>query len=135
MNFLNRVLTAAGAGMFLLGLGFCAKAAECESGITPTEIVENFTKNGAQVQVLSQADVDRIIDKKGAPPNGREGVPYEMILVLQNGMGAIFVAQEDCLINRIGPAPEFVIQQLFGQVSATMPYQQTLLMQGVVQYG
>lgn len=117
--------------LFALAGSISLARADCASGITLAEAAENFTKNGAQVQVLTPADVSRIIDTKGAPPNGEDNVPYEMILVLQNGMGAIFVSQNDCLINRIGPAPEFVIQQLFGQVSAIVPYHQTMLMKEV----
>jgi hypothetical protein len=131
MNYFSRIILAAATGLLLLTAGISfARAADCPANsIEQSRLIQNFTeKEGHAVSVLTEGDVARIIDKKGAPPNAEEGVPLEMVLVTNDTIAALFVFQKGCLINRIGPAPIFMIQQLFGQVSATVPYRQSLLM-------
>lgn len=128
---LKRILIAATAGLFLLaGAISYAHSAECEI-ISEAALRESLTEQGAKSFDLTAADVARVLEQKGMPPNGDETKPYKIIYAELADVGILFFIQEGCAINKIGPAPSFMIQNLLGQVSARSPYKQSLLMRGV----
>ncbi len=119
----NRILIAATTGLFLLAAAVSyARADGCQFGSFEAWQTQIAEIDGAVTTQLPDGDVARIIESKGAPPNGKEGVHYTAHLVVKDDMAAIFFFQEGCLINRIGPAPRFLILQLFGQVEADQPF-------------
>ena len=130
----NRIIAAAAIGLMLLaGAVTYAHSAECEYGSFDEWKTQMETIDATSVQ-MTDGDVSRILADKGPPPNGKPGVHYTAHLVTKDDMAAIFFFQEGCLVNRIGPAPKFLILQMFGQVEADQPYITKPVMMDVLNY-
>lgn len=112
-KFIKKIIAAATLGLALVTTA-PALAAECEMG-SKAEQIEALSKvDGVQVVNLSEDLVKSLIEKKGSPPNAVEGVPVEMVLASKDDVGLILVFQNDCFINRIGPAPKQLIMNILG---------------------
>lgn len=116
-----KLITILAAGMFLLGAFNYARADElnCEYG-SHDKFVSVAAEQGIAHKELSPADVARIIEKKGPPPNGDKEKPFTAEIVETEDQAKLFFFQDGCLVNTIGPLPKYFILRLFddGQVES-----------------
>jgi hypothetical protein len=110
-NFIKKIIATLALGMVLTTP---ALAAECEHGTKAQQQEALAEVEGVQVVKLDDTLVKALIEKKGPPPNGTEGVPFEMELASKGDIGMIMVYQNECFINRIGPAPKQMLMNLLG---------------------
>lgn len=114
MNIILKTLMAIGVGAaLLLGAATYSHAATvCEKG-SLVELVEKLEEAGhSQVIQLNKEMVDTLVAKAGPPP-GVEG-EFDMFLVTQGSLSAVFIVQDGCIQSRFGPAPTEQINRILG---------------------
>lgn len=99
-----------------------AYANECKIGtkVEAQEMIADGKKSGHILlsHMLTEAQVKVILDAKGPPPNAEEGKPIEMEYMANDSLAQINVYQDGCFINKLGPGPKFVIDNLIGEAHA-----------------
>lgn len=115
MNSFLKICMALGvAGLMMFAYGTYARAADCEQGVW-SEVQTKLAERGT-VEKLSDVSVKILLDKLGPPP-GIEG-DFDLYLGKQPPLAAIFVVQNGCIVNRIGPVPAEAIDKLLGITNA-----------------
>lgn len=87
-------------------------AAECNTK-TWTELTELFKDKGETIKLNPQL-VAKMIEKVGRPPHIGEGEEFDAYLVTQGNLSAVFVVQDNCLKDRLGPAATETLKQVLG---------------------
>jgi hypothetical protein len=111
------ITTAAIIFLGLAGVTY-SKAAECTT-LSKVEAREEMAKiEGVEVYDLTKAEIAKVLDKKGVPPNAVPDAEIEMELVAKENIRAINVYQNGCFINRLGPTSPEAIDRLLDRVPA-----------------
>jgi hypothetical protein len=118
-----KYLYASLAALFLLTAGYtyahsaptvgdepkvCA-ASQVWSGIK--EKLESI--DGTRVTQLNKGMIQSLKDKAGDPPHA-EGDDYDAYLVEQAQMGAVFIVQNGCAVDRLGPGALERLKSMLG---------------------
>lgn len=116
-DYIKKLLLSAALGLVLVSPTF-AQNKKCEIS-TKAEAQETIAKvPGLQSRPLTDGEKASIVNKLGPPPNLVEGSEWDGELVYNDMLAGVNIYQNDCFINKLGPAMKSAIFNILGIVEA-----------------
>ena len=91
--------------------------AACEYGTFDAVRAAADSQNVALTE-LTDAEMASLLNKKGPPPNAEEGKAIRVYVARVGDNSVLLIEQDGCFLNRLGPLPTPVLNDLIGSTQA-----------------